>query len=84
MLRLTRYLDIWTSFKHLSANEAWYSDAYKAEVVTIKPVVEIEGVELGFKRAVSHGRPPIGHFLQTSYGLKGRGNCIFIGNYFVV
>lgn len=31
--------------------ETWYSDAYKADVVAVRPVVEIEGVEVGFKRA---------------------------------
>lgn len=31
--------------------ETWYSEGYKADVVTVKPVVEIEGVEIGFKRA---------------------------------
>lgn len=31
--------------------EAWHSEAYKADVVAVRPVVEIEGVEVGFQRA---------------------------------
>lgn len=31
--------------------EAWHSDAYKATVVVVKPVVEIDGVQVGFQRA---------------------------------
>ncbi|KAF5555873.1 CAIB BAIF family enzyme [Fusarium mexicanum] len=31
--------------------EKWYSDAYKAEVEAVPPVVEIEGLEVGFRRA---------------------------------
>ncbi|KAL7904621.1 CoA-transferase family III domain-containing protein [Trichoderma velutinum] len=31
--------------------DKWYADKYKAEVHAVKPVVEIEGLELGFRRA---------------------------------
>ncbi|KAM0262167.1 hypothetical protein ACHAQJ_001910 [Trichoderma viride] len=31
--------------------DKWYSDKYKAEVHAVKPVVEIEGLEVGFRRA---------------------------------
>ncbi len=31
--------------------EAWYSGGYGAVMVAVKPVVEIEGVNIGFKRA---------------------------------
>lgn len=31
--------------------EAWHSEAYKTTVVVVKPVVEIDGVEVGFQRA---------------------------------
>jgi hypothetical protein len=31
--------------------EAWYSKAYKADVVAVRPVVEIEDVEISFQRA---------------------------------
>lgn len=31
--------------------DAWYSDAYKADVVVVKPVVEVEGLDIGFERA---------------------------------
>lgn len=31
--------------------DKWYADKYKAEVHAVKPVAEIEGLELGFRRA---------------------------------
>ncbi|RFU78000.1 l-carnitine dehydratase [Trichoderma arundinaceum] len=31
--------------------DKWYADKYKAEVQAVKPVVEIEGLEVGFRRA---------------------------------
>jgi hypothetical protein len=31
--------------------DKWYADKYKAEVHVVKPVVEVEGLELGFRRA---------------------------------
>jgi hypothetical protein len=31
--------------------EEWYSDAYKANVAVVSPVVQIDGVKLGFARA---------------------------------
>ncbi|TFB02527.1 Succinyl-CoA-L-malate CoA-transferase beta subunit [Trichoderma ghanense] len=31
--------------------DKWYADKYKAEVCVVKPVVEIEGLEMGFRRA---------------------------------
>ncbi|KAL2755430.1 hypothetical protein ACRALDRAFT_1076935 [Sodiomyces alcalophilus JCM 7366] len=30
---------------------AWYSDAYKADVVVVKPVAEVEDLDIGFERA---------------------------------
>ena len=31
--------------------EAWYSDKYRADVVAVGPVVEVEGIRVGFQRA---------------------------------
>ncbi|GKT87583.1 caiB/baiF family enzyme [Colletotrichum tofieldiae] len=31
--------------------EKWYSKGYRAEVEAVQPVVEIEGIDIGFKRA---------------------------------
>lgn len=31
--------------------DKWYSAAYKADVTAVRPVAEIEGVEIGFRRA---------------------------------
>ncbi|POR34371.1 Caib baif family enzyme [Tolypocladium paradoxum] len=31
--------------------DAWYSDAYKADVVVVKPVVEVQGLDITFERA---------------------------------
>lgn len=31
--------------------DRWYSAAYKADVTVVRPVVEIDGVEIGFSRA---------------------------------
>ncbi len=31
-------------------SETWYSASYKADVCVVSPVVEIEGVEIGFRR----------------------------------
>lgn len=49
---LRRMRDLYPDFvgnpKYL---DKWYADKYKAEVQAVKPVVEIEGLELGFRRA---------------------------------
>ncbi|KAI3556369.1 CoA-transferase family III [Colletotrichum abscissum] len=38
-------------FSSPNVREKWYARRYKAEVEAVSPVVEIEGVEIGFKRA---------------------------------
>ncbi|KAL4731714.1 hypothetical protein ACLX1H_000695 [Fusarium chlamydosporum] len=42
------YPELFSSDKYV---EKWYSNAYKAEVEAVPPVVEIEGVDVGFRRA---------------------------------
>lgn len=38
-------------FNMHKVGEEWYSDAYKANVAVVSPVVQIDGVKLGFSRA---------------------------------
>lgn len=42
------YPELFTGDKYV---EKWYSNAYQAEVEAVPPVVEIEGVDVGFRRA---------------------------------
>jgi hypothetical protein len=42
------YPELFTGDKYV---EKWYSSAYQAEVEAVPPVVEIEGVDVGFRRA---------------------------------
>ncbi|KAJ4111345.1 hypothetical protein NW768_011922 [Fusarium equiseti] len=42
------YPELFSSDKYV---EKWYSNAYKAEVEAVPPVVDIEGVDVGFRRA---------------------------------
>ncbi|KAF0644621.1 hypothetical protein FPSE5266_01868 [Fusarium pseudograminearum] len=42
------YPELFSSDKYV---EKWYSNAYKAEVEAVPPVVEIEGIDVGFRRA---------------------------------
>ena len=49
LLRMRKvYPDLFTGDKYV---EKWYSNAYKAEVEAVPPVVDIEGVDVGFRRA---------------------------------
>ncbi|KAF4340127.1 CAIB BAIF family enzyme [Fusarium beomiforme] len=49
LLRMRQiYPELFTGDKYV---EKWYSDAYKAEVEAVPPVVEIDGLEVGFRRA---------------------------------
>ncbi|KAF5587291.1 CAIB BAIF family enzyme [Fusarium pseudoanthophilum] len=49
LLRMRQvFPELFTGDKYV---EKWYSDAYKAEVEAVPPVVEIEGLEVGFRRA---------------------------------
>ncbi|PNP81174.1 hypothetical protein FNYG_05641 [Fusarium nygamai] len=49
LLRMRQvFPDLFTGDKYV---EKWYSNAYKAEVEAVPPVVEIEGLEVGFRRA---------------------------------
>ncbi|KAF4459797.1 hypothetical protein FALBO_13440 [Fusarium albosuccineum] len=49
LLRMRKkFPDLFDSTKYV---EKWYSTAYQAEVEAVPPVVLIDGVELGFKRA---------------------------------
>ncbi|KAI1040404.1 hypothetical protein LB505_003480 [Fusarium chuoi] len=49
LLRMRQvFPELFTGDKYV---EKWYSNAYKAEVEAVPPVVEIEGLEVGFKRA---------------------------------
>lgn len=38
-------------FSRSDLYDTWYSAAYNADVVTVGPVVDIEGIETGFRRA---------------------------------
>lgn len=38
-------------FRSPNIREKWYSKGYKADIEVVRPVVEIEGIEIGFKRA---------------------------------
>ncbi|KAM0346213.1 hypothetical protein ACHAPU_005636 [Fusarium lateritium] len=42
------YPELFTGDRYV---EKWYSDAYQAEVEAVLPVVDIEGVDVGFRRA---------------------------------
>ncbi|WZH49886.1 CoA-transferase family III domain-containing protein [Fusarium acuminatum] len=42
------YPELFTGDKYV---EKWYSNAYQAEVEAVPPVVEIEGMDVGFRRA---------------------------------
>ncbi|KAF5657731.1 putative CAIB BAIF family enzyme [Fusarium heterosporum] len=42
------YPELFTGDKYV---EKWYSNAYQAEVEAVSPVVDIEGVDVGFRRA---------------------------------
>ncbi|KAH7220233.1 CoA-transferase family III domain-containing protein [Fusarium oxysporum] len=49
LLRMRQvFPELFTGDKYV---EKWYSNAYKAEVEAVPPVVEIEGLEVGFRRA---------------------------------
>ncbi|KAL9562516.1 hypothetical protein ACKAV7_013599 [Fusarium commune] len=49
LLRMRQvFPELFTGDKYV---EKWYSNAYKAEVEAVPPVVEIQGLEVGFRRA---------------------------------